>query len=192
MKHLNLVLALLLAISISGMAQNGGQFPENGSVKLEYAGGGKVKVYNKQTGEAVIKVDDGITNVDLTVPASSFVLFTISNGLTANFTVKARTTTNLGSTDLGVVELFIANLPLKFISKKVEYLEKTDEILVTLVVTDVVNVNRVEIEISVDEGHTYKSFGLVLPTFLIHDKPILYRLNASYIRSFWKSTTNNQ
>ena len=161
MKHLNLVLALLLAISITTMAQNGGQFPENGSVKLEYAGGGKIKVHNKQIGEAVIKVDDGITNVDLIVPASSFVLFTISNGLTTNFTVKAKTTTNWGGTDFGMVELFIANLPLKFVSFSTTRISDT-EFWVNFEIAEATNVKQFNIKASPD-GKVYKTITILFP-----------------------------
>ncbi len=177
MKHLNLVLALLLAISLTTMGQNGGQFPENGSVKLEYVGGGKVKVYNKQTCEAVIKVDDGITNVDLTVPAASFVLFTISNGLTANFTVKAKTTTNCGGTDFGNVELFIASLPLKFVSFNTTRISDT-EFWVNFEIAEAVNVNHFNIKASLD-GKVYRTITILFPDEIQPNRKYLVKVNLA-------------
>lgn len=173
MKHL--IFALLLTIGINGMAQNGGQFPENGSVKLEYVGGGKVKVYNKQTCDAVIKVDDGVTDVDLTIPASSFVLFTISNGLTANFTVKAKTTTNCGGTDFGNVELFIANLPLKFVSFNTTRISDT-EFWVNFEIAEAVNVKQFNIKASPD-GKVYKTITILFPDEIQPNKKYSVKVN---------------
>jgi hypothetical protein len=172
-----LIFALLLAISLSSMAQNGGQFPENGSVKLEYAGGGKVKVYNKQSCEAIIKVDDGITSVDLTVPATSFVLFTISNGLTANFTVKAKTTTNCGGTDFGMVELYIANLPLKFVSFNTTRISNT-EFWVNFEIAEAVNVKQFNIKASVD-AKVYRTITILFPDEIQPNRKYSVKVNLA-------------
>jgi hypothetical protein len=60
MKNLISTLFCLFFIT-AGMSQNGGQYPENNSVKLEYLGGGKIKVTNKQSCESIIHVNDSKT-----------------------------------------------------------------------------------------------------------------------------------
>lgn len=184
MKHL--ISALLTVISIVSMAQNGGQFAENGSVKLEYAGGGKVRVYNKQTCESVIRVNNSQTETDLTIPGNSFSLYSLPTGI-STMLVKAKATTNCGSTDFGWAELNVS-MPLKFLSKSAKYLPYTDELLVTITIADAVNVNRIELLVSVDEGHTFRTMGLVLPTFIIPNTPISYKIKCSDIRNYYNST----
>jgi hypothetical protein len=102
-------------MTINGMAQNGGQYPENNSVKLEYIGGGKVKVTNKQAVTSIIRLNDSKTEGDLSIPASSFVIYILPNDLLTNIHIKAKCTTNAGNTDFGWVELFLSSLPLKFV-----------------------------------------------------------------------------
>lgn len=182
MKHL--IFTLLMGLSLISNAQNGGQYSENGSVKLEYVGGGKVRLYNKQACDAVIRLNDSQTETQLPVSANSSTLYTLPPGTT--MLVKAKTTTNCGGTDFGWVELNVVT-PLKFISKSVKYLSETDELLITLVISDAYNVNRIELEISVDEGHTYRSMGIVFPQFIIPNKPISCKIKCSDIRNYFKS-----
>ena len=177
MKHLNLIFALLLAINISGMAQNGGQFPENGSVKLEYVGGGKVKVYNKQSCEAVIKVNDSQTEELLTIASNSWALFSISNGLTTNFTVKAKTTTNCGGTDFGNVELFIASLPLKFVSFNTTRISDT-EFWVNFEIAEAVNVKQFNIKASPD-GKVYRTITILFPDEIQPNRKYSVKVNLA-------------
>jgi hypothetical protein len=160
MKHL--IIALLTAISISSFAQNGGQFPENGSVKLEYIGGGKVMVYNKQSCEAVINVKDGIAESNLTVPGNSYGVYTISAGLTSNFIVKAKTTTNCGGTDFGNVELFIASLPVTFTSIGTEFISYGNY-WVNFEIADPKNVKQYNIQVSYDGGKSWVNKALLWP-----------------------------
>jgi hypothetical protein len=183
MKHL--IFALLMGISIVSAAQNGGQNAENNSVKVEYVGNGNVKISNKQTCESVIRFNNSQTEVDLTVPANSFIIQSLPSGIQA-LLVKAKAATNCGSTDFGWVELNIVT-PLKFISKTAKYLPDTDELLVTFTISDSYNVNRVEIEISIDGGHTYRSMGLVWPMFIIPNKPVSYKIKCSDIRNYFNS-----
>jgi hypothetical protein len=105
-----LIFALLMATTMISFGQNGGQYPENGSVKLEYVGHGQVKVTNKQTCTAVIRLNDSKTVSDLTVNGNSYVLYQLPADLTVGVDIKAKTTTNCGGTDFGQVELFIANV----------------------------------------------------------------------------------
>lgn len=174
-----------MGVSIISAAQNGGQNAENNSVKLEYVGGGKVKVYNKQSCDAIIRLNDSQTESDLQIPGSGFVLYSLPTAA-PSFLVKAKSTTNCGGTDFGWVELNIST-PLKFISKSAKYLPETDELLVTIVIADAYNVNRVEIEVSIDGGHTYRSMGLVWPTFIIPNKPVSYKIKCSDIRNYINS-----
>lgn len=113
MKHS--ILALLIGISINGMAQNGGQYPENNSVKLEYIGGGKVKVTNKQSCTAIIRLNDSETEGDLSIAGNSFVIYILPNDLLTNIHIKAKSTSNCNSPDFGWVELVLSSLPLKFV-----------------------------------------------------------------------------
>jgi len=108
-----LILALVGSFLIStGMAQNGGQYPENGSVKLEWAGT-SVKVTNKQSCESVIKVSYAQSEVDLTIAANSSVIFMPPAAIA---TIKAKALTNCGGTDFGQVELNLSAMPVKFVS----------------------------------------------------------------------------
>lgn len=177
----NLIFALLMGITINGMAQNGGQFPENGSVKLEYIGSGQVKVYNKQTCQAFIKVNDGLTEAVLSIPGNSFLLFTISSALISNFTVKAKTTTNCGGTDFGWVELCISTLPLKFVSFNTTRISDT-EFWVNFELADVTNVSHVNIKASTN-GKTYKTITLVLPDNVQSNQKYSVKVNLSNIKN---------
>jgi hypothetical protein len=161
MKQLTICAFLLMATSMT-MAQNGGQFPENGSVKLEYAGGGKVKIYNKQSCESVIKVNDGMTEALLNISGNSYSLFTISNGLTTNFTVKAKTTTNCGGTDFGLVELFIASLPVTFTSINAQRISG-NQFWVNFSIADPKNVKQYNVQRSVDNGRTWQTITVLWP-----------------------------
>jgi hypothetical protein len=147
MKHL--ILAPLIGISINGMAQNGGQYPENNSVKLEYIGGGKVKVTNKQAVTSIIRLNDSQTEGDLSIPANSFALYILPPNLLTNIHIKAKCTTNAGNTDFGWVELYLSSLPLKFVNFN---LTNDYGTLCTakFTVADVVNVKQFYIFVSTD------------------------------------------
>ena len=107
-----LIFALFIGISINGMAQNGGQYPENNSVKLEWAGT-SVKVTNKQSCESVIHVSYAQSDVDLTIAGNSSVIFMPPAAVA---TIKAKNTTNCGNSDYGLVELSLTAMPLKFVN----------------------------------------------------------------------------
>jgi hypothetical protein len=96
-----LILSLLMMITITAMAQNGGQAPENNSVKLEFAGFSQTKLWNKQSCEAVIRVKYNNTETDYTIAGNSFVM--IPTPLPLKIT--AKTTTNCGSADFGLVQI---------------------------------------------------------------------------------------
>jgi hypothetical protein len=144
-----LILALLIGISINGMAQNGGQYPENNSVKLEYIGGGKVKVTNKQAVTSIIRLNDSQTEGDLSIPANSFALYILPTNLVTNIHIKAKCTTNAGNTDFGWVELYLSSLPLKFIGFDLIN-DYGPLVSVKFKVAEVINVHHFNILVSTD------------------------------------------
>jgi hypothetical protein len=147
MKHYILILSLL--ITMDGMAQNGGQYPENSSVKLEYIGGAKVVVSNKQSCTSVIRLNDSQTEGDITIAGNSSFIYILPANLTTNIRVKAKSTTNCGSTDFGWVELYLSALPLKFVG-----FDLTNDYgtlcTAKFTVADVVNVKQFYILVSTD------------------------------------------
>ncbi len=144
-----LILALLIGISINGMAQNGGQYPENNSVKLEYIGGSKVVVTNKQSCTSVIRLNDSQTEGDITIAGNSSFIYILPINLTTNIRVKAKNTTNCGSTDFGWVELYLSSLPLKFIGFDLVN-DYGPLVTVKFKVAEVVNVHHFNILVSTD------------------------------------------
>ncbi len=110
MKHFILIASLL--ITFSGMAQNGGQYPENNSVKLEWSGT-NANITNKQNIESVFRVAYLQTEVEITIPANSSYIHSLPAAVA---TVKAKCITNGGNTDFGWVELSLSAMPVKFVS----------------------------------------------------------------------------
>ena len=154
-----LILALLTAISISSMAQNGGQFPENNSVKLEYLGGGKVKVTNKQSCTAIIKLNDGKTEGDISIPGNSFVLYILPAELQTNIRIKAKNTSNCNCPDFGWVEIFLTSLPVTFTNFNVTR-ESGTNVRVNFNIENPVNVGKFYILTSKDGKTWVKSDSL--------------------------------
>lgn len=141
-----LILALLGSFLINtGMAQNGGQYPENGSVKLEWVGT-SVKVTNKQTCESIIKVSYAQSDVDLTIAGNSSVIFMPPAAVA---TIKAKSTTNCGGTDFGQVELHLSAMPLKFVSYDFTAVGNK-EVLATFETAETSNVSKYYVLISTD------------------------------------------
>lgn len=147
MKTVILVASLL--ITIKGICQNGGQYPENGSLKLEYIGGGKVKLTNKLSATSVIKLNDGMTEGDLSVPGNSFVIYILPPALLTNIHVKAKNISNCQAPDCGWVELVLSSLALKFTSFDLKN-EYGPLCKASIKVADVVNVNKFYIMVSTD------------------------------------------
>jgi hypothetical protein len=151
-----------MGFSISIFAQNGGQYPENGSVKLEYLGHGQVKVTNKQTCTAVIRLNDSKTVSDLSVNGNSYVIYQLPADLTVGVDIKAKSTTNCGGTDFGVVELFIANvMAVTFTSFNVSHLSGYTY-GVTFDIANPSNVKQYNIQIS-QNGTTWKNIMIIMP-----------------------------
>lgn len=119
------IMSLLIALCSTSVAnaQNGGQFMENNSIKIEQlsysAGQAVVKITNKQNCTADEKVTGSISRIK-SIPALSTDTFHITPG--ANLKIKAKTETNCGDTDFGNVEITInTSLPVKFYGIKVTY-----------------------------------------------------------------------
>lgn len=157
MKHL--ILALLMAISIPSFAQNGGQYPENNSVKLEYLGGGKVKVTNKQSCTSIIRLNDGKTEGDISIPGNSFVLYILPAELQTNIRIRAKNTSNCNCPDFGYVELFLSSLPVIFTDFKVTK-ESGTNVRVNFNIENPVNVGKFYIMTSKDGKTWIKSDSL--------------------------------
>jgi hypothetical protein len=159
----NLILSLLFIVfAITAKSQNGGQFPENNSVKLEFAGFGHTRLYNKQNCEAVIRVTYSASVTDYTVPANGSILINTA----VPGTIKAKATTNCGSADFGNVELTITAqlLPVKFVSFKATALGN-NKVSISFEIGESDNVDRFEVQLSTD-GTNWDTVALVFPDTL--------------------------
>lgn len=157
MRNLFVILLMLVTLSIS--AQNGGQAPENNSVKIEFAGYGQCKLINKQSCEAVIRVSYNNSTVNYTVPGNSSIL--IPTPVPGK--IQAKTTTNCGAADFGNVEftLTAAILPVKFISFKTSALSG-NKVKVQFEIGEASNVKQFNIQVSLD-GKEWTTVALVWP-----------------------------
>lgn len=158
MKHFIFSLILSLSIIFSN-AQNGGQYAENNSVRIEFVGYGTTKVVNKQSCEAVIRVTYNSTTTNYTIPGLGFI--TISTPVAGS--VRAKATTNCGNADFGNVEFTITTqlLPVKFVSLKAEPIGN-NELQVTFEVAEATNVKQYNIQVSKD-GVNWQTVTIVWP-----------------------------
>jgi hypothetical protein len=174
MKHL--ILALLIGININGMAQNGGQYPENNSVKLEWSGT-SVLVTNKQSCESVIRVSYAQSDVDLTIPGNSSVIFMPPAAVA---TIKAKNTTNCGSSDFGQVELSLSAMPVKFVSFDFTPVGNK-EVSVTFETAETSNIKMYYILISRD-GINYQRIDSIPADKVIVNRKYSIRVNTSIFK----------
>jgi hypothetical protein len=154
---------LLMLVGFSGASQsgNGGQFNENNSVRLRFAGYQKTWIVNKQTCNAVMRIRYGNTTTTYNVLAKDSFLFETP----VDTKLAAKTETNCGSADFGWVELSLQHtLPVKFISFNT-YPLGGNELLVKFEVAESVNVKHFEVELSKD-GITWQTVALVFPDLL--------------------------
>ena len=111
-----LILTLFLLSYIFGFSQNngnpnGGQWPENNALKIEYLGYSNgihiVKLNNKQACDVDVRTKVLGRNDELVqILASSFILINISESLGIDVTFKAKTETACTQeTDMGWVEI---------------------------------------------------------------------------------------
>ena len=168
-----LIFALLIGVSASSMAQNGGQYPENNSVKLEWAGS-SVKITNKQSCESVIRVSYAQSDVDLTIAGNSSVIFMPPAAVA---TIKAKNTTNCGNSDFGLVELSLTAMPTKFTSFDFKPLGNK-VVLATFTTTETSNIRRYDILISRD-GINYMAIDSVLADQVTPNRTYSIKINTS-------------
>lgn len=172
MKHLIFTLLGTLLV-MTGIAQNGGQHPENNSVKLEWSGT-SVKITNKQSCESVIKVAYSQSEVNLTIPGNSSFIFMPPAAIA---TVKAKCTTNCGNTDFGWVELKLTAMPVKFVS--FDFIPVGNkEVVVTFNTTETSHIRRYDILISTD-GVNYWAIDSVKADQVIPNRAYSIKINTS-------------
>lgn len=169
-----LITALLgIIFMMSGMAQNGGQFPENNSVKLEWSGT-SVQVTNKQSCESVIKISYAQSDVDVTVAANSSIIFMPAAAIA---TIKAKAVTNCGSTDFGWVELSLTAMPVKFVSFDFSPIGNK-EVYTTFETAETSNIRMYYILISHD-GINYKRIDSIPADKVIVNRKYSIKVNTS-------------
>lgn len=168
-----LFFTLLFGISTIGMAQNGGQYPENNSVKLEWSGT-SVLITNKQSCESIIRVTYSQSSIDLTIAGNSSMIFMPPAAVA---TIKAKNTTNCGNSDFGLVELTLIVTPVKFASFNFESLGNK-EVLVTFKTAETSNIRRYDILISKD-GVNYTAIDSVKADQVAPNRTYSLKINTS-------------
>lgn len=185
MKHV--ILAVITALcTLSTSAQNGGQYVENNSVKLQFSGliNGNyyVTITNKKECAGIFKFDYNGATSEFPLPGFGDTLLKV--GTSIQGVVKTKSTAHCsGYNDNGWVELCLSVTPLRFIKSSAEFLPTTDEILVQFTVADVSNIDRIIIEVSIDGGKTYRQLGLVWPDALQPNKAYSVKISAASVRA---------
>jgi hypothetical protein len=118
-----LIFTLLCLLSFFGYSQNGGQFPENNVIKVEYLGyfngNHTARVCNKQNCEARIRTKaDQDPAVDIIVPANGCVVVTIARPTSAAVLFRAKAETSCPSftnPDMGWLETTFTNVVLNLV-----------------------------------------------------------------------------
>jgi hypothetical protein len=108
-----LIFTLLCLLSFFGYSQNGGQFPENNVIRVEYLGyfngNHTARVCNKQTCEARIRTKaDQDPAVDIIVPPNSCVIVTVTRPTSAAVLFRSKAETSCPSftnPDMGWLEV---------------------------------------------------------------------------------------
>ena len=118
-----LIFTLLCLLSFFGYSQNGGQFPENNVIKVEYLGyfngNHTARVCNKQSCEARIRTKaDQDPAVDVIVPANGCVVVTVARPTSASVLFRAKAETSCPSftnPDMGWLETNFINSVLNLV-----------------------------------------------------------------------------
>ena len=114
-----LIFTLLCLLSFFGYSQNGGQFPENNVIRIEYLGyfngNHTARVCNKQDCEARIRTKaDQDPAVDVIVPANECVIVTVAKPTSISILFRAKAETSCPSftnPDMGWLETtFISSI----------------------------------------------------------------------------------
>lgn len=174
----NLITSLLgTLLMMTGVAQNGGQYPENNSVKLEWAGT-SVKVTNKQSCESVIRISYAQSDVNLTIPGNSSMIFMPPVAVAA---IKAKNTTNCGNSDFGVVELNLTAMPTKFVSYDFTPIGNK-EVVVTFETAETSNIRTFRILVSTD-GTNYRAIDSVKSDIVTPNRKYSIKVNTSTLKN---------
>lgn len=163
-------------LMLNVMAQNGGQYPENNSVKLEWAGT-SVKVTNKQSCESIIRVSYAQSEVNLTIAGNSSIIFMPPAAIA---TVKAKCTTNCGNTDFGWVEISLTAMPTKFVSFDFQPLGNK-EVLVTFETAETSSIRTYRVLISTD-GVNYRPIDSVNADIASPNRKYSIKVNTSTLK----------
>jgi hypothetical protein len=175
MKHL--VCSLMMTFFIgSAFCQNGGQFPENNSLKMEWSGT-SVKITNKQSCETVVKVVYSQSEIDLTIAANSSMIFMPPASVA---TVRAKALTNCGSTDFGWIELGLTAMPLKFVSFDFAAIGRR-EVVATFETAETSNVRIYYILASTD-GVNYKRIDSIKADQVTPNRKYSIKINTVYFK----------
>lgn len=175
MKHL--IFALLgTLLTMTGIAQNGGQYPENNSLKLEWSGT-SVKITNKQSCESVIRVSYAQSDVNLTIPGNSSMIFMPPAAIA---TVKAKCATNCGNTDFGWVEISLTAMPTKFVSFDFQPLGNK-EVLVTFETAETSSIRTYRVLISTD-GVNYRPIDSVNADIISPNRKYSIKVTTSTLK----------
>lgn len=175
MKYLIFALCGILSI-LQGMGQNGGQYAENNSVKLEWAGANLVKITNKQSCTSVIRVSYSSVTIDETIAGNSYYILSVPTG-TAE--VKAKNTTQCGNSDYGVVELTLQATPLKFLSY--DFIAQGNyNVLAQFETAETVNVKTFNVLVSKD-GVNYTTVGSIWADTVIPNRKYSIKVNCSFL-----------
>lgn len=185
MKHL--IIAVIMALcTLATTAQNGGQYPENDNIRLEWLG--KVganyfeRIANKKSCAVTVKIEYNHTFTEVIIPAHGN--YDLNLGPTLLSGVRAKTIqVNCGAPDNGWIEFSLTAMPMRFVSSNATYDKVKDEVLVTFTVADVTKIDRIIVELSVDGGKTYKQLGLVWPENIQGNKTYNVRISAAAIRA---------
>jgi hypothetical protein len=118
-----LIFTLLCLLSFFGYSQNGGQFPENNVIKVEYLGyfngDHTARVCNKQSCEARIRTKaDRDPAVDIIVPANGCIVVTVARPTSAAVLFRAKAETSCPSftnPDMGWLETNFINSVLNLV-----------------------------------------------------------------------------
>lgn len=185
MKHLILAVIITALCTLSGNAQNGGQYNQNNAVRLTFMGIINGDFYMKVTNRLIVPSSFKFDN---TGAVSTFSLGALKDtlinmGKSINGVVKVKNQNPLPFIDNGWVELCLTVTPLRFVSSTARFLPTTDEILVEFTVADVSNIDRIVVEVSIDGGKTYRQLGLVWPDPLQANKSYSVKISAASVRA---------
>lgn len=184
MKHL--ILAVITALcTLNASAQNGGQYNQNNAVRLTFMGiingNFHMKVTNRLIVTSNFRYDYNGNDVQFPLGALKDTL--INMGKSINGVIKVKNLNPFPFVDNGWVELCLTVTPLQFVSSTAKFIEATDEIRIDFTVADVSNISRINVEVSVDGGHTYLTVGLVWPEALKANKAYSITIPAARVRA---------